>query len=135
MAASFDSRMPAAVPARADAGPRLHRSQVGDRVLLGISAVVDHPADPGVAQVTLVGELCPATVADVAMMFDSLVDDGIHRMHVDLDQLTFCTAAGVSLFEDVGNRLRDRGGALEIVNPRGVVRRVLDVTGLPYRDG
>lgn len=120
------------VPPRANASPRFDRYHVGDRVLLGVSAVVDDQRDPEVAQVSLVGELCPASTPRLAAMLEALVEDGIRKVHVDLAQLDLCTAAGVTLFDEVASQLRARGGSLELVNARGVVHRVLELTEIPH---
>lgn len=123
---------PTPLPPRADAGPRVARYRVGDRVLLGISAVVDDPAQPDVAQLALVGELCPASTPTLEEMLGGLIGDGITTVHVDLSQLHLCTAAGVNVFDRLRRELAEAGGALELVNASGVVHRVLEVAEIPH---
>lgn len=118
------------IPPRVHTTTHLDRLHAGDRVVLGVSALVDDPVSPGVAQLVLVGELCPESAPRVGKLLGDLVQDGITKVHVDLAQVELCTAAGVRMLEDAREQLEQRGGGLELVNASGVVQKVLELTGL-----
>lgn len=115
--------------AREMCAPRFERCHVGDEVVFGVSALVDDGIRPDIAHVVVTGDLCPVSAPDLERLLDSLVDDGITEIHVDLSKLDFCTSHGVEVLERTRRRVEDRGGSLQLVAAHGVVRRVLELTG------
>jgi len=92
--------------------------------------ITKHPVNDGVLRLAVAGEIDLAT-ADV--LFDTvravLATARPAEVVVDLAEVTLCDSAGV----DALLRARDAAHAqavdLVVINPRGIVRRVLDVTG------
>jgi anti-sigma B factor antagonist len=114
------------VPGPGADGRSAHRAST-DEPLLRMSASVADPAHPDVAHVALSGELCPFGAPALGRLLESLVDDGIRHVDIDVAGLELCTAAGVTLFEAVHDRVLKVGGSLRVVGAHGVVRRVFEV--------
>lgn len=109
---------------------RFERCLVNDEVLLGISTTVDTSVRPGMARLVLSGELCPATAPTLAAVLDDVVCHEIATIQIDLSALSFCMSHGVDLLDDARHRMKDRAGNLELVGAHGVVRRVLEASGV-----
>lgn len=92
------------------------------------SAVLHH-AD-GAARVHLIGDLCPTSAPVLGSMLEGLVDDGISGIVVDLSELRLCTSHGLDVLDEARVRLAERGGSLRIENAHGLVRKILEITGL-----
>ena len=60
----------------------------------------------------------------------ALVARGERRVVLDLSRLTAIDAAGVGELVCAFNMMRVKGGVLQVVNARGRVRYVLDITGV-----
>lgn len=112
---------------------RFERCLVNDEVLLGISTTVDTSVRPGMARVVLSGELCPATAPTLAAVLDDVTSHEIATIQVDLSAVSFCTSHGVDLLDDARHRMKDGSGNVELVGAHGVVRRVLEASGVPVR--
>lgn len=124
---SADARLAEESPLRA---PRFDRCEVGGRVLLGVSAIVDDPLEPTTSYVVVSGVICAGSASTLAAMLDGVISDGITDLHVDLSSVELCTSHGVDALEDARHRLEARQGSMRIAGARGVVRRVLDVLGV-----
>jgi anti-anti-sigma factor len=86
--------------------------------------------DAGVV-VELRGELDVSTAPELRSHLASVLDDhGSSTIVIDLHDLTFIDAAGLGALVHARNHLRSRGGEIRITEPRPIVRKVLDVTGL-----
>ena len=78
----------------------------------------------------LAGELDATTAPQFASLAMGLVDDGARDIIVDASGLTSCDASGLSVFVQVGTRLRSRAGRLALAAPAAPVRQALEAGGL-----
>ena len=78
----------------------------------------------------LEGELDCATDLVLKRFIGNLLDAGRIHVALDLAQLSFTDSSGLSVMLESEQRLERQGGRLALVSPRGVVRRVLEITGL-----
>ncbi len=86
----------------------------GDRVIVSASGEVDLYTAP----------LLQAELAAVV--------SGGHpvRVVVDMSGVEFCDSTGMNVLLSAMKRATERGGALDLANPRPAVRKILQVTGL-----
>ncbi|MCU1372984.1 MAG: anti-sigma factor antagonist [Actinomycetia bacterium] len=80
--------------------------------------------------VHLRGEIDLATAPALDRELTTLRDRGAQRLWLDLAEVTFLDASGVRVLCRTAGALDAAGGGLELVGPRGMVRRVLEITGL-----
>ena len=80
--------------------------------------------------VTLRGELDRATAPRLQQVLDQLCRDGYPEIVLDLFELTFLGAAGLTVFHRVDHQLRATNGRLILHRPGWLARRVLAITGL-----
>ena len=85
----------------------------------------------GTVRIAVVGEIDLST-SDVlrAGLLEVLSARRPDRIEVDLAGVTFLGCGGVTVLVVVGNAAARIGCQLRITNPRPIVRRVLDLTGL-----
>jgi anti-sigma B factor antagonist len=88
------------------------------------------PVNDGVVRLAVSGEIDLISADDLTDAVDAvLAADRPAEVIVDLAEVTLCDSAGI----DALLRARSAAGAqavhLVVINPRGVVRRALDVTG------
>lgn len=76
------------------------------------------------------GELDMTTAPQLFDAASGLVDAHRSRLVLDLDQLTFCDSAGLSVIARVLKLVTSAGGALAVARPEPIVRSVLDLTGM-----
>jgi anti-anti-sigma factor len=55
---------------------------------------------------------------------ERLMSAGIMNLKVELSELTYMDSTGISAFIAVHKKLRDSGGALELENPRKLIRHI-----------
>ncbi|RSM47476.1 anti-sigma factor antagonist [Actinoplanes sp. ATCC 53533] len=86
---------------------------------------------PGTVRVAAVGDIDLST-ADVLRigLLDALSTLRPRRIEVDLAGVTFLDCAGLTVLVVLGRAAARDGCRLRITNPRPIVRRVLDLTGL-----
>ena len=75
--------------------------------------------------VEISGELDLATAPTVRKVFESLFAEGVRHVIVDLAGLDFMDMSGIHLLEELGNRLVDYHGRLELRRPTRTVSRLL----------
>jgi anti-sigma B factor antagonist len=80
--------------------------------------------------VSLTGELDMADADQVGEVLTSAVDAGTPLVRLQLFDLTFADSSAVKAILIGAQAADDRGVRFELVNPRGLVQRLLDVTGL-----
>jgi anti-anti-sigma factor len=82
--------------------------------------------------VAVVGEVDLATAPSLRTALLGLLTDKDRptALVVDLDAVTFLDCAGLSALVAVRNVAVDTGRPMRLTNPRPIVRRVLDLTGL-----
>jgi anti-anti-sigma factor len=76
------------------------------------------------------GELDRVTARDLRAVIDAVIDGGNFRLVLDLAECDFIDAAGLRVIADGATRADLWGGTLTVRSPSGVVRRLLDLTGL-----
>jgi anti-sigma B factor antagonist len=96
--------------------------------LMSVEISVDE-AD-GFAVVAVGGELDMSTAPELLTTAIDLIDSGRHRMILDLRDLTFCDSAGLSVIARLKRRVNEVDGVLILARAGGIVRSVLDLTGM-----
>jgi anti-sigma B factor antagonist len=93
--------------------------------------VVGSTETPGLATISIIGELDIASVERVREAVDSLLKEEPERVVFDLAQLTFMDSSGIAMLLQIAN-----GDAIvEIRNPTPIVRRIIQVMGLDRQLG
>ena len=89
--------------------------------------------------VTLSGEADVTTVAELSEALTAQLAVGARHLTVDLSGLRFADSAVIRELVMADRRLKDRGGGLELANPRPAVARALSLLGvdqvIEVRDG
>jgi anti-sigma B factor antagonist len=83
-----------------------------------------------VVRLELRGELDMSSAPQFNAVVDRLIDDGRHRLLVDLGELGFCDSMGMAAFVRGDNRATAAGGWLRLTGAVGRVERVLRISGL-----
>lgn len=102
-----------------------------DTSLADFAVLIDFAETTAVVSVR--GDLDAHTAPTLGGLLGSLVDDGHHRITLDLAPLTFIGAGGLGVIAGTAGRLRQLGGALTLRGPRAQARRILDLTGISQR--
>jgi anti-sigma B factor antagonist len=84
----------------------------------------------GQPQLTLDGDLDLVTAPLLQRRVDELLGAGHDRMLIDADELDFCDSTGLRLLVSAQRRLTARGGALVLLRVSGILRRLLQISGL-----
>jgi anti-anti-sigma factor len=85
----------------------------------------------GLIRIFLGGEADLATADELSRgLAAAIAVDGVHKIVVDLAELSFCDSCGLAALDEAFDAARQRGVALRIATPRGAVRRILEITGL-----
>jgi anti-anti-sigma factor len=79
---------------------------------------------------TVAGEVDLDTAPQIADAIDDALEAGALELWIDLSPITFMDSSGVHLLVETNARLGQLNRRLAIVCPGGVVRRVLDLTGV-----
>ncbi|GGQ59824.1 hypothetical protein GCM10010166_31760 [Couchioplanes caeruleus subsp. azureus] len=94
-------------------------------------AIVAHPADAGVACLALHGEVDhDASDELVGAVERAGREPGVRHVVLDLAAVTFLDAAGVAALVTAALLAADGGVRLKTRGARGIVRLVLEVTGV-----
>lgn len=95
---------------------------------MALSLSVRH--ETGVAMVSIEGELDLASAGELESCLAELTGSPVTGLVVDLTGVTFIDSAGINALLK-GRRLAEAGGrAYRVCNASGLVREVLDVTGV-----
>ena len=78
---------------------------------------------------TVDGELDVVTAPSLGDGLSPIVDTGNHLV-LDLARVSFCSAAGLSLFVQLHHHAETAGGSLQLATPSAALRRVLGLTQL-----
>lgn len=89
----------------------------------------DHTRDDEVHVVTLHGEL---DLSNAHQVRDALVGIAGSAVVVDLADLTFLDSSGIAALLAARKRILDAGHRFSLRGAQGMVRRVLEVTGLEH---
>lgn len=85
---------------------------------------------PDSVAVTLSGELDMADADQVGEVLTTAVDSGTPLVRLVLGDLKFADSSAIKAFLIGAQAAEERGIGFELVNPRGLVQRLLEVTGL-----
>lgn len=91
---------------------------------------VTHASYDGMARLRLTGELDMGSAPEFSAAVDRLLDDGAHRLLVELDRLIFLDSVGMAAFVRADSRTAATGGWLRLTGATGQVARVLRISGL-----
>ena len=83
----------------------------------------------GQGRVALIGEIDLGNVHDVEAALTDMASSGT-PLTLDVVGLSYLDSQGVAMLFRLGRRARLNGGSLAVVNPRGLVRRVLAITNV-----
>ncbi|GAA0389527.1 hypothetical protein GCM10009530_45800 [Microbispora corallina] len=78
---------------------------------------------------TLDGELDMVSSARLTDTIDAALQGGRQHLVVDVANLTFCDTSGIWALLRAERTVSAAGGTLELANVRGILKRVLDLTG------
>ncbi|MEU7893808.1 STAS domain-containing protein [Nonomuraea sp. NPDC049152] len=84
----------------------------------------------GAAVVRLEGDLDKLTASILDERLSQLLAEGVLTFVVDASALAFCDSSGLWVLIEHLRHVRERGGSLRLTGVHGVLRRVLEVTGL-----
>jgi len=93
---------------------------------------VERVAGPGGrwCVVRVSGEVDIQTSPVLEEQLQSLLDQGVSSIRVDLGDVSFLDSTGLSVLVGGLRRCQSAGGDLRVVSPRPNVRKVLEITGL-----
>jgi anti-sigma B factor antagonist len=81
--------------------------------------------------VTIAGEIDLYTAPRLHSELAALLTEGMPaRVVIDMSGVEFCDSTGMNVLLSCLRRARERGGELEIADPKPAVRKILQVTGL-----
>jgi anti-sigma B factor antagonist len=81
--------------------------------------------------VTISGEIDLYTAPRLHSELAALLAEGMPaRVVIDMSGVEFCDSTGMNVLLSCLRRARERGGELEIADPKPAVRKILQVTGL-----
>jgi anti-sigma B factor antagonist len=86
--------------------------------------------DRGSALVSFSGELDISTAPDMRQAFMDPEVTSASKVQVDLTRATFLDSSAMGLIVAACKRVRNTGGAFGMTCPDGVVRRILEISGL-----
>lgn len=84
----------------------------------------------GHALVAIAGEIDLYTAPRLQSEFTRLLQDGPHRVVIDMSAVDFCDSTGMNVLLSALKRVKEQGGELDVAAPRPAVRKILQVTGL-----
>ncbi len=84
----------------------------------------------GLRMVRPTGELDVYTVPRLVTFVESLADEGVTEVCLDLSQLRFIDSRGLGLLVGVTRQVRDAGGRLVVAAPTPSIQRVFSISGI-----
>jgi anti-sigma B factor antagonist len=92
---------------------------------------VEHTVtDDGIVSVTLAGALDVATAPRVRDLLIRLIDEGHHRLVLELSGVDFVDSIGLGVFVGVVHRLRPYDSSLAVAAPSPQAQKVFEITQL-----
>ncbi|GLY79162.1 STAS domain-containing protein [Actinoallomurus iriomotensis] len=92
---------------------------------------VEHTVtDDGIVSVTLAGALDVATAPRVRDLLIRLIDEGHHRLVLELSDVDFVDSIGLGVFVGVVHRLRPYDSSLAVAAPSPQAQKVFEITQL-----
>jgi stage II sporulation protein AA (anti-sigma F factor antagonist) len=93
---------------------------------------IETVASEGRQTLVLGGELEITTAGKLQSLVVRLCADGARSVALDITRLTFMDSAGLQAILSAHRVCRDHGMGFMLSPPRGVVRRVFEITGMMY---
>lgn len=91
--------------------------------------VESHQAAPGVLCIAVAGDIDMSNTDELSeTIAAALLDSRLRTVHVDLGGATFLDAHGISTLSRSYNLAVEQRTRMHVVNARGTVRRVLQIT-------
>lgn len=84
----------------------------------------------GLRMVRPTGELDVYTVPRLVGFVESLCDDGVTEVCLDLSQLRFIDSRGLGSLVSLTKRLREAGGHLSLAAPSAALQRLFTISGI-----
>ena len=84
----------------------------------------------GLATVSVRGEIDAATGPSLTEAVNALTHDGVSRLVIDLDHVTFIDSRGLSALLESHRAVTARDMTFAVVNPQPSVQRLLRMTGV-----
>jgi anti-sigma B factor antagonist len=91
---------------------------------------VDVTATGPAVRVTAAGEIDSTSAPVLRARFDSLLDDSVEEVTVDLTQVTFLDSAGLCVLAAAHRRAAGQGVRMQVLASSRAVIRPLQITGL-----
>ena len=92
--------------------------------------VVERRGDDTIVKIH--GEVDVSNAADVEKKLEESLESGTTRHVIDLSNTTYFDSTGIRILFSLATRLKSRRMELHVVvPPKGLTRRVLELTGLP----
>jgi anti-sigma B factor antagonist len=111
--------------------PRGAKGMCRDSTEDGMDFSVDHTTtDDGIVSVALTGALDVATAPQVRTLLVGLIDEGHHRLVLEMSGLDFVDSIGLGVFVGVVHRLRPYDSSLAVAAPSPQARKVFEITQL-----
>lgn len=96
-----------------------------------IFSVDRHPVNDGVLRLAVAGEVDLGTSEILEDEIRDVITNGrTAELFVDLDQVTFLDSTGVHVLVAGQALAAERGVAYHVTNPRGIVHKTADITGV-----
>ena len=92
--------------------------------------IIRHGVDDGVVRLAVTGEIDLATAGGLYDAIAQAVAGGCTEVIVDLAEVSFCDSTGIGAIVRARNAAAGEGATVQVINPRGPVHRVLEVTGM-----
>ena len=92
--------------------------------------ITRHDVNDAVVRLAVRGEIDLATVDQLGDAIAQAVAGGCAEVIVDLAEVSFCDSTGIGAIVQARNTAALEGATVQVINPRGAVYRVLDVTGM-----
>ncbi len=87
------------------------------------------PAANGYRRVDVVGTLDSHTVAGFEQSLHNLLDQGVPKLLLNIEQLTYISSAGISALMGLTHRLHKSNGEMVLLKPSEKVHRVFRTLG------
>ncbi|MFI6485320.1 STAS domain-containing protein [Nonomuraea sp. NPDC050663] len=95
-----------------------------------VELMVEVERSGSTALVRLMGDLDKTTVPQLQRPVRALIADGCTSLVIDTTELAFCDSSGLWLLLETQQQIRQQGGAMRLEGVHGVLRRILEITGL-----
>ena len=92
--------------------------------------ITHHDIHDGVVRLAVAGEIDLATADQLRDAIAQAAAGSRTEVIVDLAEVRFCDSTGIGAIVQARNAAASEGATVQVINPRGPVYRVLEVTGM-----